>query len=185
MQHFLKVAEGIDTLPALLQLHDNPDLWDEFTERTVIAGSPHKGVSDIWLRYRARDELTEPAKYAEPHFPVWYPAWAKLPALRPIVFGLAARCDATAIGGVLITRIPPGGQVAPHSDRGSWHPEFYTCKVYVPLAGNGQCVNRCEDETVVMLPGSAWTFNNLVTHSVENQGDDERITLIISFRREG
>ena len=105
--------------------------------------------------------------------------------LDGIVYGLAARCRATAIGGVFLTRIPPGGEVKPHDDAYSWHARFYQTKVYVPLAGNPECINTCLDDAAVMLPGSAWTFDNLVTHAVMNRGATERITLIISFRREG
>jgi hypothetical protein len=36
-----------------------------------------------------------------------------------------------------------------------------------------------------MKPGEAWTFDNLRTHSVENNGDTERVTLIVCARTEG
>lgn len=185
MRHFLKLFDGIDVLPALVQLQEWPELWDAYTPRTESEASPHHGVSDIWLRYRPRDELTEPGKFIEPHFPAWWPAWSKLPALRPIVFGLMSRCEATALGGVFITRIPPGGEVKPHDDAYSWHAQHYATKAYVVLAGNGRVINSCLDEEVVMQPGTAWTFNNLVTHGVRNEGDSDRITLIVAMRREG
>ena len=185
MGEFLKLADGIDPLPTLLQLQDNPGLWDAYTPRTDAAASPHHAVSDIWLRYRDQSKLTEPVNFIEPHISVWWPAWSVLTALRPIVHGLSARCEATGIGGVFITRIPPGGEVKPHDDAYSWHARHYNCKVYVPLAGNGRCINRCLDDEIVMGVGSAWTFNNLVTHSVRNEGDSDRITLIIAYRREG
>ena len=185
MRHFLKLFDGIDPLPALLQLQDNSALWDAYTPRTADPASPHHGVSDIWLRYRPEAELTEPAHYLEPHYPVWWPAWSKLTALEPIVFGLAARCKATAIGGVFLTRIPPGGEVKPHDDAYSWHARMFGCKAYVVLSGNGRCVNTCLDEEVVMRPGEAWTFDNLVTHSVRNEGGTDRVTLIVAMRREG
>ena len=182
MQHFLKVFDGIDTFPALLQLHENAHLWDDFKVRTEHETSPHHGVSDIWLRYRERAELSTPETYWEPHFPVWWPAWHTLTELHPIVFAVAARCKATHIGGCFLTRIAPGGRVKPHDDAHSWHARFHTCKVYVTLTGNGRCINRCEDEEVVFGTGSAWTFNNLVEHEVRNEGDSERITLIVSLR---
>ena len=185
LSRFLKVFDGIDPLPTLLQLQDNPQLWDSYQVRgRDETASPHEGVSDIWVRYRDRAELTSPAAYLEPHFPVWWPAWGLLPALRPIVFGIAARCEATAIGGVFLTRIVPGGQVKPHDDAYSWHARFYACKVFVPLAGNGRCINRSVDEEIVMGIGQAWTYDNLVEHSVRNEGENDRICLIVSLRRE-
>ena len=183
MQHFQKISEGIDVAPALAQLEAHPELWNAHPERT-FAGSPHYGIPDIWVRFRDKSELTETRHYGEPHFAVFYDAWHKIPALKPIVFSLMAKVGAVYMGGILITKIPPGKSVRPHNDRGSWHPEFHNCKVYVPLQANDGCVNICEDESAVMRPGEAWTFNNLVTHSVENTGATDRITLICCFRVE-
>jgi len=89
---------------------------------------------------------------------------------------------AVELGGILITRIPAGASVKPHHDRGSWHAEFFDRKTYVIVKANERCVNTFEDEEVVMRTGEAYLFNNLVTHSVRNDGDSERITLIICMR---
>jgi hypothetical protein len=172
MRNFVNIADGIDTVPALLQLHANPHLWDADTLRKDRDGSPHTSMSDIWVRY-CDDAATETPQPMQ-----WLTAWAALPALRPIVFGLMARVEATALGGILITRIPAGGRIAPHVD-GNWHARKYRTKVYVPLQSNPACVNECGGERVAMAPGSAWTFDNTVSHSVENGGADDRITLIV------
>ncbi|HUY04995.1 MAG TPA: aspartyl/asparaginyl beta-hydroxylase domain-containing protein [Rhodocyclaceae bacterium] len=186
MRYLHKLAAGgIDTRPVMLELWRQPDLWGEYGERQVAAGSPHAGASDIWLRYRAREELEQdPGSYLTPHIPVFYPAWLRLPSVRPVVFGLMAACSAVQLGGVMITRLPAGGTIASHDDVGSWHAEFFTTKVYVPLWGNDECWNFCGGEAVVMRPGEAWTFDNLVPHSVENRGPDERVTLIVCLRCE-
>lgn len=183
MQHFDILASDIPVADALAQLEAQPALWDEHPERTHES-SPHFGVPDVWLRYRALQELTEPKKYLEPHLAVFYPAWHQLPAIHPIVFGLMAMTKAVYLGGILITKMPPGSEVKPHHDKGSWHAEYCNCKVHVPLKANESCINRCEDQSVVMFPGDAWTFSNLKMHSVENNGDDERINLIVCLRVE-
>lgn len=183
MQHFQKIADGIDVSEAIAELDRQPDLWNVHAGRTDES-SPHYGVDDIWLRYRALAELVSPEKFLEPHFAVFYPAWRRLPALRPIVFSLMAKAQATYLGGLLITRIKPGGRVKPHHDRGSWHAETMNCKLYVPLRANEKCVNYCEDESIVIKPGEAVSFNNQLMHSVENNGDTERVTLIVCMRVE-
>jgi hypothetical protein len=183
MRHFKLIASNIDVLPLALDLYMNPGLWDAHAARTEREG-PFTGTSDIWLRFRAQDELLSRETYAEPFTPVFYPAWYALPHVRPIVFGLMARCEAVQLGGVLITRVPPGQQVKPHDDRGRWHPEFFQTKAYVPLQTNPAVVSTCGDETCVMAPGSAWVFDNLLTHSTVNDGDCDRITLIVSMRVE-
>lgn len=184
VSNLVKLAEGIDIAPLLAELDAQPELWNQHPERTGT-GSPHAGVDDLWLRYRAKDELTEPARYLEAFIPVFYPAWYALPSLRPIVMGLMGAIEAVQLGGVLMTRIPPGGEVKSHHDRGSWHAEFFNSKLYVVLRANDQCVNRSEGgESAVMRPGEAWTFDNQVVHSVENHGDCERVTLIACYRKE-
>ena len=120
--------------PILAELDANPQVWGAHSARLDAEGSPHKGVPDVWVRYRAEAELTTPAAYAEPHTSVWYPEAELLPSVRNLSHALVAACRATQLGGVLITRIPAGGEVAPHDDRGSWHAEFYNCKCYVGTA---------------------------------------------------
>jgi hypothetical protein len=138
----------------------------------------------VWIRFRAYADLTTPESFGEPFIPSFYPAWSMLPRLRPIVFGLMARCEAVQLGGILITRVPAGCQVAPHDDKGRWHPEFFTTKIYVPLTTNPHCYNTCDDEKVTMMQGDAWHFDNLKIHSTINDGDSDRVTLIVSMRCE-
>lgn len=187
MRHFQKIASGIDVVPLLMQLNRNPDLWDANPERRMWPGSAHTAMRDIWVRLRAREELVNPSDYNTPHHTVWYPAFHKLPALRPILVGptsIQARCESVHLGTVLITRVPPGCQIDPHNDKGAWVSEYHNCKVYIPLQANSRCTNTSADETVVMGTGEAWIFDNLVDHSVVNAGDEDRITLIIAMRVE-
>lgn len=184
MMNFMQVASGIDVIPTRISLQTQPELWNTHNERKEFDGTSHAGTSDIWVRYN------DPAKLAEgydtftsEHDSVWHPAYRSLPQLRPIIFGLMARCEATRLGGVLITKIPAGGAVLPHVDAG-WHPEYYNFKVYVPIQSNTQCANYVEDERVVMDPGDAWYFDNTKVHEVKNDGTDDRITLIVCMRVE-
>lgn len=180
MRHFLKIASGIETLGVLLDLSLHPELWNQHADRTR-GDSPHREVDDVWVRFRPYGDLTTPESFGEPFVPAFYPAWTALPHLRPIVFGLMARCEAVQLGGVLITRVPAGCQVSPHDDRGRWHPEFFTTKIYVPLVTNPECFNTCAEDRVVMMQGEAWVFDNLKLHSTVNNGDSDRVTLIISL----
>lgn len=169
---------------ALQQLDDHPELWDQHPQRTRHPESPHRETSDIWLRYRDPAELHEPSDFRGPHWPVFYPAWRELTGLHSFVYDLARRVRAVHVGGILLTRMKPGTRVYSHDDRGAWHAEFHNAKVWMPLVANGLCFNQCCDEQVVMKPGEAWMFDNLLPHSVINAGDTERITLICSYRTE-
>ena len=183
MRNFQQVASGVDVLPLVLELYRQPELWNANTARTGGEGS-FQGTDDIWVRFRDPAELTSAEAFAEPFIPMFLPAWYALPHLRPLVFGLMAKLEAVQLGGVLITRVPARRAVTRHNDRGRWHPEFFRTKAYIPLASNSKCVSTCADESIVMEIGSAWLFDNLQDHSTENNGETDRITLIVSMRCE-
>ena len=79
---------------------------------------------------------------------------------------------------------PQEAGAAPHDDKGRWHSEWFQTKAYLPLATNPGCFNTCGDERVVMNVGEAWLFDNLKTHSTVNEGQTDRVTLIVSLRVE-
>lgn len=183
MRYFQQIAAGVDVLPVAIDLYRQPELWNQHRARTRDDGY-FAGTDDIWLRFRDPAELVSREAFCEPHIPMFYPAWHMLPHVRPIVFGVMARLEATQLGGVLMTRVPAHCQVAPHDDRGRWHPEYFATKAYVPIATNAACYSTCGDERVTMQLGEVWLFDNLSTHSTVNDGDTDRITLIISMRCE-
>ena len=182
MSQFLRIASGIDVTPIMLELHRAPHLWDQHTIRKTFPGTPHAAMSDIWARMRPQAELVSQASYREPYRCEFYPAWRELPSLRPLVFNLMARVQGVELGSVLITKLPPGGEILPHSDRGAWSAEWHNCKVHVTLAG--QSLSSCADEVVTMRAGEAWTFDNLQPHDVKNPAAEDRIVVIVSMRVE-
>lgn len=178
MKHFSYIDRGIDVSGVQRELDAQPELWNARGQRTVET-SPHYGIPDIWVRYRRLDELKDTRAFLEPHYGVFYPEWDRLPSIQPIVFDIMRRVKATHLGAILITKIPAGCEVKPHDDRGSWHAEFHTTKVYVGIRANTKCVNYCGGDSLVINEGDVVTFNNLITHSVKNDGATDRITLIV------
>lgn len=182
MSHFTLIHPHIDVAPILAELDARPDLWDRRPERRG-GTSPHRETSDIWLRYMD-PALILTHDFSKPHRSVWYPEANALPSLHDIIMQVRdAFGGALEMGGHLITRIAPGRQVYPHHDLGTWHSEYFTDKVWIPLRANDQCVNWVEDESMVWKPGEVWQHDNLITHAVSNNGDTERICLILTFRR--
>lgn len=175
--------EGVNVSPIKMALQLHPELWDANPYRKLGENSPHKSMQDIWVRANDNTKANEAGDYShfnDVHYPIFYPAWGMLP-LRQIVVGLMAKMEAINLGTILITKIPPGGKILPHIDPG-WNAEYFNCKLYVPIQANPQCWNRCEDEVVVMREGDVWYFNNQVEHEVQNNGSDDRITLIICLK---
>ena len=178
---FRLLAAGVDVSGVVHELDANPALWDANGYRTEDAASPHHGVPDIWLRWRRKSELVSPDSYGEPHFSAFWPGWGLLPSLHPIVRNLSHAVDAVQLGGILITRVPPAGEVKPHIDRG-WHASHYDTKLYLVLKANPLCLNYCGGEVEHFRAGDVWEFPNSVEHSVLNRGPTERVTVIICFR---
>jgi hypothetical protein len=182
VKRFTQIAANVETLPLRLELARNERLWDQRPDRRLYPGTPHAAMTDITVRYMPEADLTDLEVRRREHRNVFWPAWYALPSLRPVVFGLMARVQAVELGSILITRLPPGKQIEPHSDAGNWAPAYYNCKAHWTV--QGAALVRCEDEACEFGAGSVWTFDNLLTHSIENQTDDDRICVIVSMRAE-
>jgi hypothetical protein len=172
------ITSGFDVSPLIRQLEENPGLWDEHTLRTARYNTPHNAVSDIWVRFNAWENFYGDAyKFTmEPHESVWYPCIAKIPAAWSLARKVIRYTGLRTLGGVLITRIPPHGEVKPHIDSG-WHAEKYE-KFAIQVKGNKDQSFKFEDGELSAMPGDLYTFNNSMLHWVENNSDEERITII-------
>lgn len=159
-------------------LDEHPELWNQNRER--LAQYAHADVDDIWVRYNHRKNFTgDMASFNGPHDAVWYPAADVLP-VKPLVFDVMAAVEGERLGGVLITRIPPGGRVKPHVDRG-WHAEHYD-KYAIQVAGNAAQAFCFDGAKISPLAGDLYAFDNSRRHWVLNPSDEWRITLIICIR---
>ena len=181
MTRFVQLASGVDVVPVMLELNRAADLWDRDPERRLYPGTPHAAMTDITVRYMPEAHVTMETRRTE-HRNVFWPAWHALPSLRPMVFALMTRVQATELGSILITKLPPGKMIAPHSDAGNWAPCHYNCKCHITLAGTA--LVRCDEDAVTMKQGDIFTFDNLLLHSVECVGNSDRIVVIISMRCE-
>lgn len=178
---FVQLASGVDMVPVLLELSRAAHLWDRNPERRLYPGTPHAAMTDITVRYMPEEQLTLDARRLE-HRNVFWPAWYELPSLRPMIFALMNRVACVELGSILITKLPPGGRILPHSDAGSWAPEYYNCKCHITLEGSA--VTRCDDAEQLQRAGEIWTWNNLLEHSIWNNGETDRVCCIVSMRCE-
>lgn len=183
MKHLKHLVREVNVAPAVAQLDAHPELWDQFNLRTASYVSPHNKLSDIWVRYRdiAEFDPENPAAFNDPHESRWYPAWQVLTELQPLIFDTMRFVHGEKLGGVLITKIPPGATCEPHIDRG-WHAEYHE-KFAISLKAAPKQAFCFEDGQYESKPGDLWTFNNSFKHWVTNDSDTERITLIICVHR--
>lgn len=183
MDNLLPIGQ-LDVTQALLQLRQHPELWDQFNERTVNPTSPHREVSDIWVRGRDRADLSgDWNEYVgEIYDPVWFPAAATLPAVKDLCFQLMASLRGEKLGSVLITKIPPGKQVYPHTDGGYNALNFE--KYCIQLEGHPDQAFWFAEGGYAADPGEVYWFRNTVEHWVENNSPVDRISLIVSIMQE-
>lgn len=182
------LREPILLLPARFDIEEplseiaaHPEIWNRYGARK--AQYAHTQMSDIWVRYNDyanfKDNLVE---FNKEHISVWYPEAYKIPSIIDLCYQVLYLVGGKSIGGVLITKIPPGGQVAPHIDTG-WHASYYE-KFAVQLMGNDRQSFNFEGYSLSAEPGQLYTFDNSRTHWVTNDSDKDRMTLIICIRRE-
>ena len=171
------VMRGLDVSIIGKALREHPELWNENTARTAHVDSPHHGIDDIWVRFAPPgvDGSVE-------HNAAWYKHVVDVIPVRDLVYGLAHQLHADRIGGVLITRIPPGERVKPHVDRG-WHAGYYE-KFGVQIRSTPEQAFCFEGIRHVTWPGDVFRFENDKLHWVENHSDEERITMIVCLRLE-
>jgi hypothetical protein len=192
MRNFQKLCSGLNPVPLLSQLATQGELWNQYLVRTSHPRSAHRVVDDIILRYNryeSGEDFVE--KVCSEIAVVDYPAWHKLPHAQAFVFALLGQVQGVHLGRVMISRVPPGIAIPPHSDLireaelafpDKVPPAVYYNRYHLALASAPGSLFRCGDETVYMEPGSAWWFDNKLEHEVVNNSADDRIHLIVDIR---
>lgn len=164
------------------ELTYQPELWNTITHRTAHPQSPHREVSDIWVRYNPIENFHgDMQAFNAEHQSEWYPVAQQLPEVVRIADLLMTELQGQSLGAVLITKIPPGKQVYAHVDQG-WHARHFE-KFAVTVKGDDNQAFFFENEYLVTHPGDLWWFDNAYPHWVSNNSDEDRITLIVCIRR--
>ena len=181
MRYFEQLAQGVDVLPLYHAIIRQPTLWNRQDLRTTHPETPHKQVSDIWIRFNDMDKVrANVAEILDEHESIWQPAAFLLPQCRPIIFDLMRRVEGERLGRVLITRLGPGGSIDPHVDGGD-HAAYYE-RHHVILANHPGSMFYAGSEEVFMPTGSVWWFDNAQMHSVVNHSAEDRLTMIVDIR---
>lgn len=159
-----------------------PQLWDAIRHRTEHPQSPHREISDIWVRYNPLENYQgDMQSFNAEHEARWYPVADQLPDAVRITQELMLQVTGVTLGAVLITKIPPGKQVYPHVDHG-WHARHFE-KFAVQVKGNSRQAFHFQDEELITGDGDLFWFDNAYPHWVTNDSDEDRITLIVCIRR--
>lgn len=187
-RNLLHIASGWNVLPLLMEIYRNHSLWNKYAYRTENETSPHSEVSDIWVRHAPLskmivDGVVNTEKIHSEHDSVWYEAADVLPTARSLAMYLMHEVGGERLGGVLITKVPPGCSVKPHIDRPSWHAEYYD-KYAIQIKGNPLQAFCFEGEEFSANPGDVYWFDNGAEHWVMNNSSEDRITMIVCIKHD-
>ena len=159
--------------------------FDLYSYRRTFPGSPHEEMTDLWVRYNNIHPYIERGSldgFDNEHDSIWYPVVESLPSLKKVIFELMKEVEGERLGGILITKLAPGGRIHKHTDKG-WHAQYYD-KFFVPLQIGEQATFGFEDGDIYAKEGEAWWFDNSNVHWVTNDTDIERIAMIVCIRTE-
>lgn len=172
----MKIAKigRIDVTGLQWALKEHPELWDQNTARTAPETSPHHGLSDIWARFAPPG-----VDGSQPHDSTWYDS-PLLPILKPMARELMSLAHGKKLGGVLITKIPPGALCKKHCDPG-WHAREYE-KVAVQVQSAPLQEFHFNGQSLVTKPGDIFWFDNAHEHWVTNDSQLPRVTAIFCIK---
>ena len=185
-EYYARVATDLDVLPLQRAILRQPKLFGKYPQRGNFEGSPHCAMKDIWVRYNDIEPYVECGNldgFADEHDSVWYPAAYAIPQVRKVVFDLMRLVEGERLGGILITKLPPGGKIEKHVD-GGWHASYYD-KYFVPILNEEGATFSFDDGVIHPKVGEAYWFNNAVPHWVDNNTDSDRIAMIVCIRHQG
>jgi hypothetical protein len=81
----------------------------------------------------------------------------------------------------LLINLPKNKKILPHIDSGDQH-FFVNNRLHIPIVTNDNCWFKVSDETKQMKKGEIWEIDNSnKIHSVDNNGDTDRIHLLIDY----
>lgn len=182
-ESFRKIGLQLDVTVLRDRLIALPEVFGWHKERGIDTKSPHREGTDIWVRYNDITPFYEGrsmTEFGDEHDSIWYPVLKLIPEVADLVFDVMTHMSGERLGGVLITKLSPGGKIHPHIDN-NWHANYYD-KFYVPLLNNKGATFCFEDGCIEPEEGEVYQFNNSYKHWVNNDSDTDRIAMIVCVK---
>jgi quercetin dioxygenase-like cupin family protein len=179
------VCNDLDVSQLKQELLSHYEEFDKYDFRRTVDGSPHTEMTDIWVRYNDINPFLEKGSldgFNSEHDSVWYPVLDKIPSAKKVALELMAKVEGERLGGVLITKLAPGGKIDRHTDAG-WHAQYYD-KFFVPIQIEKEATFGFDDGDIHAVEGEAWWFDNSNPHWVTNNTNCDRIAMIVCVRTE-
>ncbi len=180
MKAYNKIYSNLNVSLAIAELSNNDHLFGEFNARKD-AGPVMAQMDDIWLRYGDVSAMVKSGDYsalAIEHDSIWL---KDLPECKKLCFEIMKMVDGERLGGVLISKLPKGGEMLPHTDKG-WHSGYYD-KYYIPIKNGKGSIFGFDEGDIDPLIGDVWAFDNSYNHWVKNNSDKDRIAMIVCIKQ--
>lgn len=103
---------------------------------------------------------------------------SSLSLVSNIVKDLEEFCNGVS-GRILFIKLLANSDVTEHTDKGDYLSTVR--RFHIPLITNDRVSYTVNGETVHMREGEAWEINNLKPHSVLNNGNEDRVHLLIDI----
>ncbi len=164
---------GSADIGALLERVKNipESLWDSENENKPNKFAKLNDTRHIIFRFLLSTD--KPFDFKD--YPDLWDEWKN--DLLPIMEQAARRLgyDNCRFPRVMLASLPAGGEISRHVDRDASH---YVHKIHVPLITNPETIIHVGHQSKHLPEGEIVEVNNKRTHSVKNDGDQDRIHLI-------
>ncbi len=178
MQHFERVAEGIDTGPFTEEIAANSELWSVDTSRQEKI-TTQRETETITLRSHApQASLDSRVRRAKPIRYRGQPSTmsSHFPLASAFVDQLVRSMDG-AMGRAVMTKLRPHGTIFPHTDDGLYW--LLRDRYHLVLKSAAGSHFKAGGEEVRMREGELWWFDPTVPHEAFNESDEDRIHVIV------
>ena len=125
-----------------------------------------------WRAHHFNTLQSIPLVDMDPFEPFWYDAASHLPYLMSILHSWKA-----PIGKSRISILKPNATVEEHVDVD--HYWKYRLRVHIVVKSNPKAIFGCDDQILHLPEGQLWVSNNWAPHWIANNGDSDRIHIVI------
>lgn len=170
---FHEKEQSFDDLKNYVSLIDKDEwnLWD-YRQKKTITHSQTKSIKVKWIPLNVKHFDRQKIEYNEPYYTDIYSL------LKPTFEKLEKFYDGEVYK-ILLVKMNKQSRIPPHIDSGFSLEEVH--RIHIPIITNEKVYFGCDGRSINMKYGEIVEINNLKTHWVINNSDQERIHLIVDI----